>query len=55
MINPKLTTTINPNILWKFDFEITTIAKSVSADQATTVTIAVTAESAPWDEKRTCL
>ncbi|MEM2112239.1 MAG: hypothetical protein QXX08_10265 [Candidatus Bathyarchaeia archaeon] len=31
---------------WRFDFEITTTAKSVSADQATTVTIIVTAESA---------
>jgi hypothetical protein len=30
---------------WTFDFEITTTAKSVSADQATSVTIAVTAES----------
>ena len=30
---------------WRFDFEITTTAKSVSADQATTVTIVVTAES----------
>ena len=30
---------------WQFDFEITTTAKSVSSDQATTVTIIVTAES----------
>jgi len=30
---------------WRFDFEITTTAKSVSADQLTTVTIVVTAES----------
>jgi len=30
---------------WRFDFEITTTAKSVSADQPTTVTIVVTAES----------
>lgn len=30
---------------WQFDFEITTTAKSVSSDQATTVTIVVTAES----------
>jgi hypothetical protein len=30
---------------WSFDFEITTTAKSVSSDQATTVTIVVTAES----------
>ena len=30
---------------WRFDFEITTTAKSVSSDQATTVTIVVTAES----------
>jgi len=31
--------------LWIFDFEITTTAKSVSANQPTTVTIVVTAES----------
>ncbi|MEM3627327.1 MAG: hypothetical protein QXZ25_04805 [Candidatus Bathyarchaeia archaeon] len=30
---------------WRFDFEILTTAKSVSADQPTTVTIIVTAES----------
>ena len=30
---------------WTFDFEVTTTAKSVTADQATTVTITVTAES----------
>jgi hypothetical protein len=30
---------------WTFDFEITTTAKSVSADQPTTATIDVTAES----------
>jgi hypothetical protein len=30
---------------WVFDFEITTTAKSVSLDQASTVTIVVTAES----------
>jgi len=30
---------------WRFDFEITTTAKSVSADQLTTVTLVVTAES----------
>jgi len=30
---------------WRFDFEITTTAKSVSSDQPTTVTIVVTAES----------
>ena len=30
---------------WRFDFEITTTALSVSADQPTTVTIVVTAES----------
>ena len=30
---------------WVFDFEITTTAKSVSIDQATTATIVVTAES----------
>jgi hypothetical protein len=30
---------------WRFDFEVTTTAKSVAADQPTTVTIAVTAES----------
>lgn len=31
---------------WTFDFEITTTAKSVSSDQATTVTIVATAENA---------
>ena len=38
---------INLDVLgsWTFDFEVTTTAKSVSADQATTVTITVTAES----------
>lgn len=30
---------------WVFDFELTTTAKSVSSDQATTATIVVTAES----------
>jgi hypothetical protein len=30
---------------WRFDFEITTTAKSVSSDQATSVTTVVTAES----------
>jgi Flp pilus assembly protein TadG len=30
---------------WAFDFEVTTTAKSVSADQDTTATIVVTAES----------
>lgn len=30
---------------WAFDFEVTMTAKSVSSDQATTVTIAATAES----------
>jgi hypothetical protein len=30
---------------WAFDFEVTTTAKSVSADQPTTATIVVTAES----------
>lgn len=30
---------------WTFNFEITTTAKSVSSDQATTVTINVSAES----------
>jgi len=30
---------------WTFDFEVTTTAKSVSADQATSVTISVSAES----------
>jgi hypothetical protein len=38
---------INLDVLgsWTFDFEVTTTAKSVSADHATTVTITVTAES----------
>jgi hypothetical protein len=30
---------------WRFDFELTTTAKSVSSDQATSVTTVVTAES----------
>ncbi|HEX9861777.1 MAG TPA: hypothetical protein VGB11_00675 [Candidatus Bathyarchaeia archaeon] len=38
---------INLDVLgtWTFDFEVTTTAKTVTADQATTVTITVTAES----------
>jgi hypothetical protein len=38
---------INLDVLgsWTFDFEVTTTAKLVSADHATTVTITVTAES----------
>jgi hypothetical protein len=31
---------------WSFDFEVTTTAKSVSADQATTATVTVTAQNA---------
>jgi hypothetical protein len=40
-------TAINLDVLgsWTFDFEVTTTAKSVTADQATSVTITVTAES----------
>jgi hypothetical protein len=37
--------TLDVSGTWRFDFEITTTAKSVSSDQATTVTIVVTAES----------
>lgn len=37
--------TLDKTGAWRFDFEITTTAKSVSADQLTTVTIIVTAES----------
>jgi hypothetical protein len=37
--------TLDKTGAWRFDFEITTTAKSVSLDQATTVTIVVTAES----------
>jgi hypothetical protein len=37
--------TLDVSGAWRFDFEITTIAQSVSADQLTTVTIVVTAES----------
>jgi hypothetical protein len=37
--------TLDKTGAWRFDFEITTTAKSVSADQPTTVTIVVTAES----------
>jgi hypothetical protein len=39
------TVTLDKTGDWRFDFEITTTATSVSADQATTVTIVVTAES----------
>lgn len=37
--------TLDVSGAWRFDFEITTTAQSVSADQPTTVTIVVTAES----------
>jgi len=37
--------TLDKSGTWRFDFEITTTAKSVSSDQPTTVTIIVTAES----------
>ena len=37
--------TLDKTGTWRFDFEIDTTAKSVSSDQPTTVTIAVTAES----------
>ena len=37
--------TLDVDGAWRFDFELTTTAKSVSADQATTVTVVVTAES----------
>jgi len=37
--------TLDVDGTWRFDFELTTTAKSVSSDQATTATIAVTAES----------
>ena len=37
--------TLDKTGAWRFDFEITTTAKSVSSDQATTVTTVVTAES----------
>jgi hypothetical protein len=37
--------TLDVSGTWRFDFQITTIAKSVSTDQLTTVTIVVTAES----------
>ena len=37
--------TLDVSGTWRFDFELTTTAKSVSSDQATTVTIVVTAES----------
>ena len=37
--------TLDVDGAWRFDFELTTTAKSVSADQATTATIVVTAES----------
>ena len=37
--------TLDVDGAWRFDFELTTTAKSVSSNQATTVTIVVTAES----------
>jgi hypothetical protein len=37
--------TLDVSGAWRFDFELTTTAKSVSSDQATTVTIVVTGES----------
>jgi hypothetical protein len=37
--------TLDKTGAWRFDFEITTTAMSVSADQPTTVTIVVTSES----------
>src|SRR3972149_5109612 len=37
--------TLDVDGAWRFDFELTTTAKSVSSDQATTVTIVVNAES----------
>jgi hypothetical protein len=37
--------TLDKTGAWRFDFEITTTAKSVSSDQAATATIVVTAES----------
>ncbi|HLC01102.1 MAG TPA: hypothetical protein VJL33_07280 [Candidatus Bathyarchaeia archaeon] len=37
--------TLDVDGAWRFDFELTTTAKSVSSDQATTATITVTAES----------
>jgi hypothetical protein len=37
--------TLDKTGAWRLDFEISTTAKSVSADQATSVTIVVTAES----------
>jgi hypothetical protein len=37
--------TLDKTGAWRFDFEITTTAKSVSSDQAATATIIVTAES----------
>jgi hypothetical protein len=37
--------TLDKSGTWQFDFEITTTAKSVSSDQATSVTIVVSAES----------
>jgi len=37
--------TLDVDGTWRFDFEITTTAKSVSAEQATTATIVVNAES----------
>jgi hypothetical protein len=43
--DPTPAVTLDVSGSWAFDFEITTTAKSVSSDQGTTATIAVTAES----------
>jgi hypothetical protein len=45
LATPSAVVTLDKAGTWSFDFEITTTASSVSADQATTVTIVVTAES----------
>jgi hypothetical protein len=43
--SPDPTVILDVDGLWRFDLELTTTAKSVSSDQATTATIVVNAES----------
>ena len=45
LLSPDSSVTLDKLGSWRFDFEITTTALGVSADQGTTVTINVTAES----------
>jgi hypothetical protein len=45
LASPRMEVTLDKTGVWSFDLEITTIAKSVSSNQAISVTIKVTAES----------